>query len=215
MVRIAPCFAFALAALLAGCSSLPSKPVQRTLYDFGPSGAATSLSTQAMGRAALVLPDIEANGALDSTALLYRLAYSDAHAMQPYAYARWSAPTPQLLAQRLRVVLGRDRPVLDPAEATSLVRRGGKAAIEPPPVLRIELQEFDQVFDSPTQSRGVLRLRCTLLQDTTAGERLVAQRTFEAERPAPSADASGGVRALTAAVDAVGQDIGAWLKQQH
>jgi cholesterol transport system auxiliary component len=61
----------------------------------------------------------------------------------------------------------------------------------------------------------VLRVRCTLLENTAAGERLVAQRTFEAERPAPSADASGGVRALTAAVDATGQDIAAWLQQQH
>lgn len=214
MRRFVPCFAFAL-AVLAGCSALPSKPVQPTLYDFGPAGAAAALPAEAMGRAALVLPDLEANGALDSTALLYRLAYSDAHALRPYAYARWSAPAPQLLAQRLRALLGRDRPVLDPAEASALVRRGGTAGIEPPPVLHIELQEFSQVFDSPTQSRGVLRLRCTLLQDTTAGERLVAQRTFEADRPAPSADAGGGVRALTAAVDAVAQDLGAWLKQQH
>jgi cholesterol transport system auxiliary component len=213
MVRGLHLLAFFIAAALAGCGALPSKPVQRTLYDFGPTSPATALTAVAMNRAPLVLPDIEASGVLDTTGLLYRLAYEDPHELRPYAYARWSAPPAQLLAQRLRAVLGRDRPVLDEPAATSLARRGANAT--PPPILRMELQEFSQVFDSPTASRGVLRVRCTLLENTAAGERLVAQRTFEAERPAPSADASGGVRALTAAVDATGQDIAAWLQQQH
>jgi cholesterol transport system auxiliary component len=34
------------------------------------------------------------------------------------------------------------------------------------------------------------------------------------QRPAPSADATGGVRALTAATDAAAQEIALWL-QQH
>jgi cholesterol transport system auxiliary component len=59
----------------------------------------------------------------------------------------------------------------------------------------------------------VVRLRCTLLQSSGGAERLVAQRRFEAERPAPSADAPGGVRALTAAIDAVALDIAGWLQQ--
>lgn len=215
MARVLRCFAFVLAATLAGCGSLPGKPAQRTLYDFGPAGPAGAAPTAAMSRAALVLPDIEASGTLDTTALLYRLAYDDPHELRPYAYARWSAAPPQLLAQRLRTVIGRDRPVLDEAAATALLRRAGAAAATPPPILRMELEEFSQVFDSPTASRGVVRLRCTLLENTAGGERLIAQRTFEAQRPSPSADASGGVRALTAAVDALGQDIAAWLRQQR
>lgn len=197
-------------AALAGCSALPGKPVQHAMYDFGPLAPA-AVPASAIGRAALVVPDIEANGVLDTPALLYRLGYEDPHQLLPYAYARWSAAPAQLLAQRLRALLGRERPVLDEASASSLARRGGR--VEPPPLLRMELQEFSQVFDSPAASRGVVRLRCTLLENTPAGERLVAQRTFEAERPAPSADAAGGVRALTAAADVVGDDIAAWLRQ--
>ena len=60
---------------------------------------------------------------------------------------------------------------------------------------------------------AVLRLRCTLLENSAGGERLVAQRSFDVQRPAPSADAAGGVRALTAASEAAAQEIAAWLRQ--
>jgi cholesterol transport system auxiliary component len=123
--------------------------------------------------------------------------------------ARWTAPPGQLLVQRLRDVLGRDRPVLDSAAGAALTRRGGT----PPPTLRVELEEFSQLFESPTQSHGVLRVRCTLLETSGGAERLVAQRRFDVQRPAPSADAPGGVRALAAASDAAAQDIAAWLRQ--
>jgi cholesterol transport system auxiliary component len=197
-----------IALALAGCSALPSKPVRPTMYDFGlqpadPVGTAPN-------RAALVLPEVEVNGSLESTALLYRLGYEDPNQLRPYAFARWSAPPGELLRQRLRDVLGRDRPVLDSAAAAALSRRGGT----PPPVLRVELEEFSQLFESPTASQGVLRLRCTLLENTGGGERLVAQRSFSVQRPAPSADAPGGVRALAAASDAAAQDIAAWLQQR-
>ena len=81
-------------------------------------------------------------------------------------------------------------------------------------MLRVELEEFSQLFDSPGESKGVVRVRCTLLENTGGGERLVAQRSFNVQRPAPSADAPGGVRALTAATDAAAQDIASWLQQR-
>jgi cholesterol transport system auxiliary component len=197
-----------LAALaLAGCKALPDKPVRQTMYDFGPS---TTAETAATSRGALVLPEVEVTGILETPALLYRLGYEDAHQLRPYAYARWSAPPGQLLRQRLRDVLGRDRAVLDAAAAAALSRRGGT----PPPVLRVELEEFSQLFDSPGESKGVVRVRCTLLENTGGGERLVAQRSFNVQRPAPSADAPGGVRALTAATEAAAQDIASWLQQR-
>jgi cholesterol transport system auxiliary component len=201
-------FALLAAATLAGCKSLPDKPVRPTLYDFGP--AATAGAASAPGRPALVLPEVQVNGILETTALLYRLGYDDPHELRPYAYARWSAPPGQLVHQRLQEVLGRDRAVLDTDAAAALARRGGGA----PPVLRVELEEFSQLFASAQESRGVLRLRCTLLEGTPGGERLVAQRSFTVQRPAPSADAPGGVRALAAAADAAAQDIAAWLQQR-
>ena len=196
-----------LAAALAGCKALPSKPQRQTMYDFGP--AAPYEGTVSAQRPALLLPDVEVSGILETPALLYRLGYENPHELLPYAYARWSAPPGQLVRQRLRDVLGRDRPVLDTAGGSALTRRGSA----PPPVLRVELEEFSQLFDAPGQSKGVVRMRCTLLENTAGGERLVAQRSFDVERPAPTGDAAGGVRALTAATEAAAQEIAAWLRQ--
>ena len=197
--------------LLAGCKALPDKPVRPTLYDFGPVAptAAVAAVPTSPARSALVLPEVEVSGILETPALLYRLGYDDPHQLRPYAFARWSGPPGELVRQRLRDVLGRERAVLDPAAGAAIARRG-----TPPPVLRVELEEFSQLFDAPNDSKGVLRLRCTLLENTAGGERLVAQRSFEVQRPAPSADATGGVRALTAATEAAAQDIARWL-QQH
>jgi cholesterol transport system auxiliary component len=193
---------------LAACSALPDKPVRQTMYDFGPIPALEAPGTAT--RSPLLLPEVETGGILESTALLYRLGYEDAHQLRAYAYARWSAPPAQLVRQRLQDVLGRERAVLDNAAASALARRGGT----PPPVLRVELEEFSHVFDSPGESRGVVRLRCTLLENTPGGERLIAQRSFLLQRPSPSADPAGGVRALTAATDAAAVDIAAWLRQR-
>jgi cholesterol transport system auxiliary component len=200
--------ALAAAAALAGCAGVaPDKPARATLYDFGPGAVATESTTPAQG--AIVLADIEASAALESSALLYRLGYADAHQLHPYANARWSAPPPQLVRQRLREQLGRDRVVLDASESAALARSGGAM----PRVLRIDLEEFTHVFDSPSQSWGVLRLRATLLENTPSGERLLAQRGIVQRQPAPTPDASGGAHALAAAADAAARDISDWLAQ--
>src|SRR5881409_3206587 len=131
-----------LAAGLAGCSSLrsalPEKPVRQTMYDFGPPPATPA---GAANRPALVLPEVEAEGILDTPALLYRLAYEDAFQLRSYAFARWSAPPAQLLRQRLRDVLGKSRAVLDNSAAATLVRRGPDRPHGRP----VELEELDQV----------------------------------------------------------------------
>ena len=205
--RFAALFVFTAAAVLAGCAT-PDKPVRATLYDFGP-GAVTPPAVAAQSLPPLVLAEIEASGALDGSSVLYRLGYADAHQLRPYAQARWSAPPPQLIRQRLREQLARERPVLDVGEGAVLARSGGAM----PRVLRIELQEFSHFFESQTQSWGLLRLRATLTENTAAGEKLLGQRSLVVRQPAPTADASGGVRALAAATDAAAGEIGQWLLQ--
>jgi cholesterol transport system auxiliary component len=195
----------ALCALLAACGITPDKPVRPTLYDFGPD--AVTPAGPPFTLPAIVLADVEAAGGLEGAAMLYRLAYADAHELKPYAFARWSAPPALLVRQRLREQLGRDRMVLDLGDAAALARADGRM----PRQLRVELEEFSHVFQSPQQSVGYVRLRCTLLENTAAGDKLLAQRTFTVQRPAPSADPSGGVRGLTAAIDGAAAEIGAWL----
>jgi cholesterol transport system auxiliary component len=215
------------AMLLGGCASVVDKPVRPTLYDFGsvpiaavaPSTVTTTGASAPSANAAapgartalapLVIADIEGAGALDGSAVLYRLGYADANQLRAYALARWSAPPPQLVRQRLREQLGRERPVLNLGESASLVRESGVL----PHVLRLELEEFVHVFDAPERSHGALRLRATLLANTAAGERLLGQRSIAIDRPAATADAPGGVRALVAATDAAAAEISLWLQQ--
>jgi len=44
------------------------------------------------------------------------------------------------------------------------------------------------------------------------GERLLGQRVFVVQRPAPSADAAGGVRALAEAADQAAGELAQWLQ---
>ncbi len=202
-------FALVAALLIAGCAT-PDKPVRATLYDFGP-GATSPVATAVPARPTLMLADVETSGALDGSALLYRLGYDDANQLRPYAHARWSAPAPQLVRQRLREQLAKGGPVLDLAAGGSLARAGGLM----PRILRIDLEEFSQYFETPAQSWGLLRLRATLLDNTSAGERLVGQRSIVMRSPAPTPDAPGGVRALTAATDSAAEEIAQWVARQQ
>ncbi|MGY8903799.1 MAG: ABC-type transport auxiliary lipoprotein family protein [Burkholderiales bacterium] len=201
------------AAGLSACGVI-DKPTRTSVYDFGPGVLSGPVAAAPGGvRAALVLADIEAAGALDNTAVLYRLAYVDANQLRPYAQARWSAPPAQLVRQRLRDQLGRDRVVLSPGENAALARAKLASAL-PLRVLRIELEEFSHFFENPGQSLGLLRLRATLLETTPAGEQLLAQRSITIRQPAVGNNAPAGVRALAAASDAAAQEIGQWLGQQ-
>jgi cholesterol transport system auxiliary component len=111
----------------------------------------------------------------------------------------------QLLRQRLHDQLGQRRAVLNAAQ--------GVVADKPAMVLHLELDEFSQLFETAQQSSGLVRLRATLGQGGQGSQRLVAQRSFIVQRPAATADAAGGVRALTEASDAVIAEIAQWLQQ--
>ena len=195
---------------LTGCA-LKAPSASPSLYDFGPgrlsrsADAAPAPAPQAPALRPLIVADIDASPALESNAVLYRLAYADAQQLKPYAQARWSMAPAQLVRQRLREHLGQSRTLLNPGDS---VGKGGVT----PLTLRLELEEFSQLFDSPATSAGLLRLRVTVVQARSASEQTLAQRMVVVQRPAVSADAAGGVRALTAATDAAIEEIDAWLQ---
>lgn len=190
---------------LTGCA-LPDKAARPMSYDFGPGPLTTPPSDRRAPLPPLVLAEVQAGPALGSPAMLYRLLYADAQQLQPYALARWSMPPAELLRQRLADTLGQRRALLGPGD--------GASTSTGMTTLRLTLEEFSQLFDSPQQSRGLLRLRATLSQAGPGGEQLLAQRSVIVQRPAPSADAAGGVRALSAATDAAAEELAAWLAQQ-
>jgi cholesterol transport system auxiliary component len=110
-----------------------------------------------------------------------------------------------LLRQRLREHLSQRRAVLNPAD--------GVQTATPALTLRLDLDEFSQIFEAPERSSALVRVRATLAQPASGSEQLVAQRSFVLQRPSPSPDAAGGVHALTAAADAVILEIDQWVQQ--
>lgn len=190
---------------LYGCA-LPSAPAPAKVYDFGPGElqSADQKATPAGNLTPLILGEIEAAPALDSTALLYRLAYADVQQLRAYALARWSMTPAQLLQQSLRKAL---------EQRYALLQAGQRSANSAARVLKLslELDEFSQVFDSAQSSSGVLRLRAKATWVSASGERWLGQRNFNIRRDASSADAPGGVRALTAASEAAAQALALWL----
>ena len=200
-----------LALLLGACSALPERPMRPVTYDFGPGPLVTPAADRSAPLPPIALAEVEPTGVLDgSTAVVYRLAYSNAQTLLPYAQSRWSMPVAQLVRQRLREHLGQRRAVLTAGESAALVRTNGAL----PLVLRVDLDEFSHIFDSPTSSAGLVRLRVTLVDNTPAGEKLLGQRQIIVQRPAATHDAPGGVAALAQATDAAAQEIAQWLAQR-
>src|SRR5258706_5183927 len=188
----------ALCLACAGCSisSMSSGP-EPTQYDFGPAPS----REPALGlRRPLLVYNVNAPAWLDSPFIYYRLAYQDATRPQAYADSRWVSSPAELFANRLRRQLA--------ASGGSIILPGDDARAKY--ALRVDLEEFIQVFEAPGKSKAVVRFRASVL-----GKRsLTAQRSFSVERPAETPDAEGGVRALIGASDeAVDQLIG-WTAQQ-
>lgn len=194
---------FALAWRLAAASTVwalsacagSQAPANKAVYDFGPVATRVVAVHTPAFPGPLALAAVDASLALDNTAVQYRLAYANPQELRPYALARWTMPPAQLIQQRVRSVLATRGPVLAP----------GVGAVAY--TLKLELDEFSQVFNTPGSSQGVIQLRATLLKDNT----LAAQRSFSAQAPAPTADASGGVRALSVVADDVARQLSDWV----
>jgi cholesterol transport system auxiliary component len=185
-----------LLALLAACSGAPQTRDGLASYDFGL--AATEREANPRLQHDLVVAAVSAPAWMDNASIHYRLAYQDAARPQPYAQSRWVMPPAALLGQRLR----------------SAIARASKAAVFTPTdgvradyTLRLELDEFSQVFDAVDKSRAVVRLRASLIRNRG----IVVQQDFGIELAAATPNAEGGVRALIAASDEAGNRLIDWL----
>lgn len=203
-------FGLIFAALAAGCSVLPEPPVRADVYDFGPGPLQHAPSDRRAPLPPIALGEVATVGLPEgSSALLYRLAYANAQQLRPYAQARWSQPPAALLQQALRQRLGERRVVLSGDDGMAVQLDQGRL----PAVLRVELEEFSQVFGSPDASEGLVRLRAMLSDAGRGGETLVAQRVFVVRRPAATPDAPGGAKALAEAAAQAADELAAWVEQ--
>jgi cholesterol transport system auxiliary component len=190
----AACTLFLCCAMLAACAGA-QKP-EPDMFDLGlarPAAAAPALPP-------LALAEVDAPEWLDTSAIHYRLAYASELQPRRYANSHWSMPPAQLFTQRLKARIGQSGGVL-------LTASDGAAGV---PVLRLEVDDFSQIFASAERSEGLVAARLSVLD----GRRLLGQRSFTRRMPAPTADAAGGVAALAQASDAVIGDLLQWLATQ-
>lgn len=179
---------FGAALLLAACAGGGTKTAAIAHYDLG-------TAPRVNGASALALRsiDVGAPSWLGTAAMQYRLAYADAGRREIFAASRWAAAPAELLevALRRRLAAGEGDP--------------GSAGCR----LRVELDEFIQVFDAPQASRAVVEARIVL--QAPRNEQQLARRSLSLNKPAASADARGGVAAFAALTADIGSEAASWL----
>lgn len=161
------------------------------IYDFGLFPARTA---EKLPRAEPMALEVRAPLWFDSMGIEYRLAYADKARLREYTQARWVGPPAQLIQQRLVQQLG-------------FVPHGQSRARC---VLRVDLTEFSQVFDTPDISRAVLQGRLQWLDKSRAR---IAEREINLTSESSSADASGGVAALSDTVEQLTTTVMDWEAQ--
>ncbi|MDR0440540.1 MAG: ABC-type transport auxiliary lipoprotein family protein [Candidatus Accumulibacter sp.] len=180
--------------LASGCTGVARDEIPVAVYDFGQTASPVEDAGAVgaggwIGRLAL---DVRVAPWLDTQGIDYRLAYGDPRRRGQYTGSRWAASPARLLAQQLRRRIG-------------FASADGIAA---DCVLRVELQEFSQVFTAPQVSFGVAQGQASLIDGR---RRLLASRAFDVERPAHRSDAAGGVQALVEASEELGRQLAIWL----
>ena len=168
---------------LAGCAGTQKTSLQ--VFDFGLAGA-----TAATPAHSVAVPQMRAPEWLDSTDMLYRLAYQDRYALARYGQSRWAGAPGAMLTLRLRQEIGHTP--------------GGKCT------LGLELAEFSQVFDAPAASRAVLKVQAAL--NVSGGSRsALTQREFRLEKATPTADAPGSAAAFSELAAELAVALNAWI----
>lgn len=178
-------------SLLAACGGnvRTAEPVR---YDFGSPGAPLAETAAALPLAAI---EVQTASWLAGAAMHFRLAYAEPLRRRSYGESRWAAPPAELL----EVFLKR-RLALAPSGFAGTGCR-----------LQLVLDELEQRFDDPQQSRLVLEARAVLTP--LRGSEILSQRLFLIAQPAAAADAGAGAAAARQAVQALAADLGNWLGQ--
>lgn len=178
---------FLLVLMLAGCFTAGKRgEAALAIYDLGPSAIAAEKPS-----ALSLAIEVRAPLWFDSLGINYRLLYAEPARLREYARARWAGAPASLIQQRLTRELG-------------LISSGqGRTAC----LLRIDIAEFSQVFDSPSVSRGVLTGRAQWLDRSRSQ---LAEREINIGIAAGESNSRAGVAALTASVEQLTALLRSW-----
>lgn len=174
--------AFLWLLTLAGvlsCSLLPNRPEPPAAHDFGPFKQTTP--GYPWTQVEVTAPDW-----LQDSRLHYRLLYARATEVRSYTRDSWIAPPAVLMAQRL-----------DGSHRNGHFR------------LHIELQNFEQIFEQPGQSRVILAFRATAEPADNHGT--AAERDFHFSLPTPTADAPGALQTFPRLIKLAENALREWV----
>ncbi|MGH8671051.1 MAG: ABC-type transport auxiliary lipoprotein family protein [Burkholderiales bacterium] len=183
--------------LLHGCGIPPKPEPAITTHDFG----SASPPAAACIKVPINLQNVTAPSWLDGVAIQYRLAYADQTERRAYAHSRWAAPPASLFMLRLREHLAAANCAGDTPPLASMFQ------------LHIELDEFNQVFD--TAKSSFVTLHAGALLTRGFGRKPIARQRFTVQRDTTTADAAGAVAAFGAASDDLARQIVQWLVAEN
>lgn len=200
-------FYFFFSIWLTGCAITPQNERPISVYDFGlqqisdtnnpPVGQQKKLSTS------LLIAEAKSPVWLNSNAIQYRLAYRDPTQSYTYANSRWAAAPATLLTHHIRNSI---------ATTTNNKVLSTSDSVRADFILRLELEEFSQIFDTADESYVIVRLRVSLINRSS--RLLKAQHSFSIKLVAPTANAAGAVQALTESSDRLTGDLITWLAEE-
>lgn len=182
--------------LVSACAAGRPAPPQTT-YDFGLSATPVAAHPRLSG--SLAIAAVSAPAALSGTGIIYRLAYENAARPEIYSQSRWAAPPAALLTQRLQQKLAG-------IAAGGVIQASD--GVQADKLLRVELEQFSQVFGAPDKSRALVQMRASLIDAKTSD--LIAQADFHAQRRADP-NAAGAAHGLRGASDAVFDEMAQWV----
>lgn len=188
-------------ALLAGCSVLGGSASYPSRYTLSAHASPAHSDAQAQFPVTLTVRPVAAPGWLDSKRMLYRLAYASDQKLAAYTQSAWADTPAELVADNLGQSLT--------ARHLFSAVLGGDASGRSILALQLELADFSQHFSSPKKSSGRIAITATLL-NTHSGQ-VIAQHSFAKAVPTSTADAKGGVQALTKADHQLNAAIAQWL----
>lgn len=198
-------FLVACLSALGGCTSVARQNAFPQRYALGPAASQIAPPPQAQPRRmTLQVARVEMPAWLRGEGMYYRLDYGNRQRVAAYADSAWVAPPAEMLQQLVRNMLAAD------GTWHAVVGPGSDARAQF--ILRVDVEDFSQVFTSPQTSFGVLDAAATLVDAHNA--KVIAQRSFHLRIAAPSADAAGGAAALGATSQDFTRQLQAWLRMQ-
>ncbi|MEZ0232725.1 MAG: hypothetical protein ACAH12_07780 [Methylophilaceae bacterium] len=178
-----------ITSLLSACLSINADKQAKSgpvLYDFG----LPSMASKETVTSQLAIDAITAVDALNNNRIRYRLNYKNPAQVLTYTESRWTTAPAQLLSLQLRSLVKTSETPLSNCN------------------LKIELDTFDHIFDSPTKSSAIVQMNAILIEKKS--RKILASTMIEESATASSSDAKGGVAALTKASSIALQKAVTW-----